>query len=242
MATAKVDFTPLDDAPSATFELNNALKISKVVDAGGQTLNTTRNGKDLAVNVTFPSPLPKNKPAEISFTYEGQFSGSARLPVYGISFAALKPDFGFLLYPSRWFPVSGYTVDRFTADLHITAPSDYKVIASGDSKVEKLSGNRNVYTFAYTQNASFPGSVALVKGEPQRVSSQGITTSVYFRQHTAEAHNYGEESGKVMTFLTSQYGLAPQANLTLIETEAGAPNGYAAPGIVFFHLPRSAHK
>ena len=33
-----------------------------------------------------------------------------------------------------------------------------------------------------------------------------------------------------MTFLTSEYGLAPQANLTLVETESGAVNGYSAPG------------
>ena len=33
-----------------------------------------------------------------------------------------------------------------------------------------------------------------------------------------------------MTFFTSEYGLAPQANMTLVETEAGAVNGYSAPG------------
>lgn len=233
VATAKVDFTPLDDAASAVFELNNALKVSKVTDGNGQVLTASRSGKDLDVNVSFPTPLEKNKPAQISFSYEGQFTGTQDSPVYGITFAELKPDFGFLLYPSRWFPISGYTVNRFKADLRITAPADYKVIGSGDGKADKVGGDRNVWTFAYNQNASFPGSIALVKGEPQRVSSQGITTNVFFRQHAAAAQSYGEESGKVMTFLTSQYGLAPQANVTLIETDAGAPNGYAAPGIIF---------
>jgi aminopeptidase N len=232
VATAKVDFTPLDDATSAVFELNNALKLSKVVDGSGQTLTATRTGKDIAVNVSFSAPLPKNKPAQIAFSYEGQFTGAEESPVYGITFAELKPDFGFLLYPSRWFPVSGYTVNRFTADLHITAPSEYKVIASGDAKVD-VAGKTSSYTFAYNQNASFPGSIALVKGEPQRVSSQGLATNVFFRQHAAAAQSYGEESGKIMTFLTSQFGLAPQANLTLVETDSNAPNGYAAPGIIF---------
>jgi aminopeptidase N len=44
---------------------------------------------------------------------------------------------------------------------------------------------------------------------------------------------YGEQTGKIMSFLTSQYGLAPQANMTLVETEAGAVANFAAPGIVF---------
>jgi len=40
-----------------------------------------------------------------------------------------------------------------------------------------------------------------------------------------------------MTFLTSIYGLPPQKDLTIVETEAGAPNGYAAPGILFLSSP-----
>ena len=107
------------------------------------------------------------------------------------------------------------------------------MIASGDEKIEKLGGDRNLSSFSYTQNASFPGSLAIVKGEPQTVSSEGISTNVYFRQHANVAQNYGEETGKMMAFFTSDYGLAPQANMTLVETDDGAPNGYAAPGIVF---------
>ncbi len=29
------------------------------------------------------------------------------------------------------------------------------------------------------------------------------------------------------------YGLPPQANLTLVETEDGTPNGFSAPGVIF---------
>ena len=38
---------------------------------------------------------------------------------------------------------------------------------------------------------------------------------------------------RVMSYFTSLYGLPPSANLTMIETEAGAPTGYAAPGMIF---------
>ena len=70
--------------------------------------------------------------------------------------------------------------------------------------------------------------------EPVRVSSEGINTSVYFRdQQASNARAYGEETGKILTFFTSEYGLAPQASLTLVETDAGAVNGYSAPGIIF---------
>jgi tetratricopeptide (TPR) repeat protein len=232
-ATARVDFTALEDADSVNFELNNALRISKVVDSTGNALDANRTSQSLDVRVVFPKPLGKNQTTQLTFNYEGQLTASQESPVYGITFGLLKPDFGLLLYPARWFPVSGYTVDRFKADLSITTPSEYTVISSGDQKVEKLGGDRTVYSFSYAQNPSFPGSVAIVHGQPLRVSSEGITTSVYFHQHSNVAQSYGEEAGKILNFFTSEYGLAPQANLTLVETVDGAPNGYAAPGLVF---------
>jgi aminopeptidase N len=232
-ATAKISFTPVDPADDLVFELNNALAVSKVTDAQGASLANSRNTQDGTVNVHFTTPLTKGTATTISVTYEGKLTGNEDSPVYGLKFAALHPDYGFLLYPSRWFPVSGYTVDRYSADLHITAPSEYRVISSGDLKTSAAGGGRSVSNFHY-EKASFPGSVALVKGEGQRVSSEGITTQVFFRDQQANSgQQYGEETGKIMGFLTGQYGLAPQANMALVETEAGAVNGYSAPGIIF---------
>jgi aminopeptidase N len=232
-ATAKVNFMPLDDANEAVFELNNALTVSKAVDGSGKPLETSRNAQDFTVKVSFPGALHKNQASEVSLTYDGKLTGNEDSPVSGIKFAALHPDFGYLLYPARWFPMSGYTVDRFTADLRITTPSEYRVVASGDLKTDAASNGRTIYSFHYDK-ASFPGSVAIVKGDPVRVSSQGITSQIFFRdQQAADAQAYGDEAGKIMTFLTSEYGLAPQANLTFVETEPGAVNGYSAPGVIF---------
>ena len=47
VATAKLNFTPLEDANEAVFELNNALTVSKAADQSGQPLQTTRNPQDL---------------------------------------------------------------------------------------------------------------------------------------------------------------------------------------------------
>lgn len=233
VATTKVDFTPLEAANDAVFELNNALTVSKTVDAQGQALQTSRNTQDFTVKVGFPNGLQKNQPCSVSLSYDGKLTGDEDSPVSGIKFAALHPDFGYLLYPARWFPVSGYTTNRFAADLRITVPSEYRVIASGDLKTDRASNGRTVYSFHYDKT-SFPGSIAIVKGDPVRVSSQGINTDIFFRgQEAGAAQTYGDETGKIMTFLTSEYGLAPQANLTLVETEAGAVNGYSAPGVVF---------
>lgn len=232
-ANVKVRFVPLDnDVSAVSFELNNAMNISRVVDDAGRQIPASRSTQDSTVQLTFPAPLPKGKPTTLTFSYDGRLTGQEESPIYGIKFADIQNDFAYLMYPARWFPINDYTIDRYTADLHITVPSGFKVIASGLENSNPAAGGKITYGFQYTK-PSFPGSIAIVQGEPVRVNSQGVTTSMYFRQRQSMANAYGEEAGKVMTFLSGLYGLAPQANLTLVETEEGTPNGYSAPGVIF---------
>src|SRR6202044_851701 len=112
-------------------ELNNALNISQITDAKGTTLNSARTQADNTVRVTFPYSLPKGQMTEITFVYDGRLSGDEESPIYGIKFAAIQNDYAFLLYPARWFPISGYTVDRFTSKIKVTAPPDFTVVGSG---------------------------------------------------------------------------------------------------------------
>ncbi len=231
-AIAKIDFMPLETASDVTFELNNALTVSKAVDAKGESISASRGGPDVSLRVMIPGGVVKNQLTSVTLTYDGKLTGEEDSPVSGIRFAALHPDFGYLLYPSRWFPVNNYTVNRYAADLNITTPEGYRVVASGDMKSTTVPGG--VLTSFHYEHTSFPCSIAIVKAEPTRVSSEGVNTQVYFRgEHAPMAQAYGDETGKILTYFTGLYGLAPQANLTLVETEAGSVNGYWAPGIIF---------
>jgi Peptidase family M1 domain/Tetratricopeptide repeat len=232
-ANVKVRFVPEDnDISTASFELNNALNVSGVVDDTGRQIPASRSGQDMDVRLSFPEPLLKGKATTVTFTYDGRLTGKEDSPIYGIKFASIQNDHAFLMYPARWFPVSGYSVDRFTSDLHITVPMGYQVVGSGLGSSQPAADGKTTYSFQYTK-PSFPGSVAVEQGDPIRVNSEGVDTSIYFRQKQSMANAYGDETGKIMVFLTNLYGLAPQANLTLVETEDGTPNGYSAPGIIF---------
>jgi hypothetical protein len=232
-AKATVRFVPVDDNISALpFELNNALNVSRVVDGKGKQIQASRNQQDFTVRVNFDQPLAKGQPVEITFYYDGHLTGQEDSPVYGIKFAAIHPDYAYLMYPARWFPVSGYTTDRFAADMKVTVPMGYSVLGSGIDS-HQTAGDRNTFEFKFARQ-SFPGSIAVVKEQAARVQSEGVTTSLYFRGAEAEfAEQYGQEIGKVMSYFTGIFGLPPYANLTVVETEAGAPNGFAAPGMVF---------
>ncbi len=241
-AHVAVRFVPLDDqVSSATFELNNNLNISQITDSKGASLNSARTQSDNTVRVTFPGALPKGQMAEIKFVYDGRLSGDEESPIYGIKFAAIQNDYSFLLYPSRWFPISGYTGDRFTSKMNVTVPEGYTVVGSGanGSKPDTVGGTIFAFDFA---KPSFPGDLAVVKGQPVKSSSGGVTTTLWFRGPQAENANlYGETTAQMLDHFSSLFGLAPYANLTIVETADGAPNGYSAPGLIFL-APRAIAK
>jgi Peptidase family M1 domain len=232
-ARVTMRFVPLDDNfTTASFELNNALNVSRVVDDKGKQISSSRSQQDFSVRLNFESPLPKDQPATVTFFYDGHLTGQEDSPVYGIKFAAIHPDFAYFMYPARWLPVSGYTSDRFAANMRVTVPSGYRVVAGG-LESHTPAGNKMAYEFKF-ERPSFPADFAVVKGDPVKVQSEGVTTSVYFRgDEVKAAQAYGDQTGKIMSYFTGMFGLPPYADLTLVETEAGAPNGYAAPGMVF---------
>ena len=235
-ATTSVRFLPLEDTTyTAAFELNNALSVSRVVDGTGRQIPTSRSHQDFTVRVNFPEPLKKGEATTLIFTYEGRLTGKEESPVWGIKFASIQNDYAFLLYPSRWFPLNDYTTDRYSAEMKISVPDGYKVVASGLETRGAATLEKSVYEFNFNRS-SFPGSIAVVRGEPFRSSAQGITSLLFLRGENASmAGAYGEELAKVMTFLTGIFGPPFQAGLTVVETEDGAPNGYSAPGILFLN-------
>jgi len=236
-ARAMVRFTPLEEISNATFELNNALNIARVADDGGRQIQASRSQQDSTARLNFDQPQPKGKPITVIFDYSGRLTGDEDSPVYGIKFAAIRNDYSYLMYPARWFPISGYSTDRYSAELNVTVAADNRVIASGLETV-KVGGDKRTFTFKFDQN-SFPGSIAVVRGDGRKVNSEGVTTSLYFRgPEQAMADVYGQETGKIMTYFTGTFGLPPYANLALVETEDGAPNGFSSPGVIFLN-PRA---
>src|SRR3981189_1189097 len=171
-AKAAVRFIPLDDnTTSAPFELNNALNVSKVVDQQGRQVAASRYQQVFRINVNFSPPLEKGKPVTVTFYYDGRLSGQEDSPVYGIKFASIQNDFAYLMYPARWFPVSGYTSDRYAAEMNISVAKGFKVVGSGND-TDQPAGDKVTYNFKFDR-ASFPGSIAVVKDEPAaRVNSE----------------------------------------------------------------------
>ena len=208
-ARAAVRFTPAEQTSSVTFELNNALSISKLVDDRGQSLQSSRNQADNTVRVTFPEGLRGGQPAVLTFNYDGRLTGSEDSPIYGIKFASIQNDYAFLLYPARWFPVSGYSTDRFTAKMNVTVPQGYTVVGSGIDSRPAASGNGVTWSFDFNK-PSVPGDIAVEKGQPIKNSTDGLTTTLWFRgEDTNMANAYGAATAQIVGYFTSIFGIAP---------------------------------
>lgn len=232
-AKAKVRFTAVDDRiTTAEFDFNDALRISAVSDDKGNALSFSKVG-DFRYRLNLSSQLAKGESATVTFEYDGRFDGREESPIYGIRFAGIENDGGAFLYPSRWFPVNDYTSDRYTMNLNVSVPAEYRVVSGGvDLKSDEA--GKAVYKFTNSQPA-IHGSFAIVRAAaaPESVSVEGVTSRSFFRTPNV-AKPTAEMVAKAMNFLSDLNGKPPSVNLTLVETFKGFPNGYSTPGVIFF--------
>src|SRR5271167_4337597 len=166
-ARAKIKFTALQDLSVAVFELHNDLRVTKVTDEKGQPLSAERVTQDSTVRVPLPSGLTKDSSTTLTFEYEGEIENADDSPVPGLKLAYIGDDTSYLLYAGRWFPVSGYGLNRFTAPISVTVPAHMLVIGSGKSTVSENGPSTKpgsnglptkTFTFVSTK-ASFPGTI-----------------------------------------------------------------------------------
>jgi aminopeptidase N len=229
-AKVKMRLMPIDDRISSIqVDFNDAMSVANVTDDAGNQVGFSKTG-DFNYRVQFTQPLSKGKPVTLNFEYNGRLDAREESPVYGIRFAAIEATGAALLYPARWFPVNEYTSDRYTMNLNVTVPAEFRVLSSGIDLKSDAAG-QSTYSFKTTQPALY-GSFAVVKGKPLQVSAEGVTSSMWI-SNPAIANELGATVAKAMNFLSDLNGKPPSVNLMLAETFKGFPNGYSAPGILF---------
>src|SRR5882672_6297816 len=175
-AHARVKFMALDDVNFASFELHNGLRVAKVLDEKGKPLTAERVTQDNTVRISFPTTMLKGTSSTLTFDYEGALASADDSPVEGLKLAYIGDDAIYLLYPGRWFPVTNFGMDRFTAAINITAPAGITVVGSGSTGAAKpATGGKTTTSFSW-QKPSFPGTI--VAGNFQESAFGSI--QVYF--------------------------------------------------------------
>src|SRR5271156_2841699 len=225
-ARAKVKFTALQDLNTATFELHNGLRVTKVLDEHNQPLSAERVTQDSTVRVSLPAGLSKGASTTLTFEYEGEIESADDSPVPGLKLAYIGDDTSYLLYAGRWFPVSGYGLNRFTAKISVTVPAHMLVIGSGKSTVadnppsKKPNSNglpTKTFTFAYAK-PSFPGTIIAGSFQEYKSDDAGMDLHVFFKPtHQALAPEYTTTAVQEFTYYITLYGPSLSQKLNVVE-------------------------
>ena len=215
IAHARVKFTALEDTNFASFELHNALRTTKVLDNNGRPLTAERVSQDNAIRVTFPSSLAKGSTNTLTFEYEGTLNSADDSPVEGLKLASISEEVTYLLYAGRWFPVTNFGIDRFTATINITAPAGTVVIGSGNvAPAHSAPPGKTVASFHW-QKPSFPGTI--IAGPFSDSVFNGGGLHVYFHSNKKQfAPAYADYATKELEYFSSLYGPTPSAILKVV--------------------------
>ena len=239
-ARAKVKFTALDDLSVASFELNNGLRLTKVLDANNKPLNAERVTQDSTVRISLPSGLTKDSTTTFAFEYEGVLENADDSPVQGLKLAGINDDTSYLLYASRWFPVNAYGINRFTATISVTVPVHMVAIGSGRESVGASSTRKGAasalpektYTFVWDK-PSFPGTIVAGQFQEFKSDEAGVDLHVFFKPvHQNLGAEYASTAVKEFTYFVTLYGPAPSAKLNVVEIPDDTVPSAWAPEIV----------
>lgn len=222
-ARAVVKITALEDLAVASFQLNNSLRITKLVDAANKPLNPERNTQDSSVRFALNGGLAKDASTTVTFEYEGTLESPDDSPVQGLKLAYVGPETTYLLYSGFWFPVNNYGINRFTSTVNLTVPAHMTAIGSGKETLGAASlkknapANSKTYTFTWDK-PSFPGTIIAGDFQEYKSDEAGLDLHIYFKPlHQKLAAEYAETAVKAFTFYVTQYGNAPSTTLRIVE-------------------------
>jgi len=224
-ARAVVKFTSLDDLSVATFELNNALRLTKVTDANSKPLSAERVTQDSTVRIPLSAGLTKDASTTMTFEYEGILDSADESPVQGLKLASIGDDTTYLLYASRWFPVNAYGINRFTSTINITVPAHMVAIGSGKMTVADSAPSKKTpgglagktYTFV-SDRPSFPGTIIAGVFQETKSDDAGVDLHVLFKPlHQKLAPEYASTALKEFTYYITTFGPLPSPTLRVVE-------------------------
>ncbi len=231
-ATAAVTFTAPANLDVVTFGFHPALKITSIKDASGKLLDGERTA-DGSVRVTTNTPFVAGQAVTWTFAYTGTLAGDENGPVQGLKLAQIDEPISYLLYPARWFPMTGYMTDRFSAEMHIRVPEGMRVFASGaqgqPTSVTLSNGKPGEEWSFNWAKPDFPGTV--IAGRyvgPFSVGSANV--NVYLTiAHQAQGNEMAQTASQEFDLFTDKFGMPDTTRLNVVEIPAGTLSSVWAP-------------
>jgi aminopeptidase N len=220
-ATTTVTFTAPANADEVTFGFHPALKLTKVTDDEGKLLTGDRTA-DGSIRIAPLTPFVRGQAVNWTFVYEGKITGDEDGPVEGLKLAAIQEPMSYLLYPARWFPMTGYMTNRFTAQMHIRVPQGVRVLGSGNeagsTPVTLANGKAgDQYNLNWTK-PGFPGTLILGRFVPPVAAQGAANLHVYLTvAHQAALTDLAETAAKEFDYFTESFGVPETSKVNVVE-------------------------
>ncbi len=255
-AHARVDFQAGDASRTVEVELHPNLKLNAVLGADGKPLSFERDeASPLIVRVTLPQPATTGQKVSLTFVYAGPLASEENSPAKGVRLASISEDNAYLLLPARWFPLTDYPANRYTAVFNLQVPEKFAVAGTGKAAAPSAvaskpappggkgqpaavapAGPRILYTFR-SERPEAAGTFVAGAIQLSPVSAEGLTISVYTRPAgLGTAKSYGTTLASIVNLFSDQFGPLPQPNLSVAQLPDGTVSSYAAPGLLLISL------
>src|SRR6266852_2999518 len=239
-ATAKIDFKAVEASSSVRVELHPNLIVKEVKGADGKPLSFERDNQNpLIVVVQLPTPVATAGHVTLTYAYAGLLVNEENSPVPGVRAALINKDGAYLLLPARWFPLTNFPSNQYTATFRLNVPDIFAVAGTGKSSApapmpgkNAVEGRRLLYTFE-CKNLAAHGTFVAGNLQLNPKQAEGINVAVYApRAASANAEEFAASVARSAIIFSDMFGPIPDPTFTLIQLPDGTFRDYAAPGVL----------
>src|SRR6266404_5654156 len=239
-ATARIDFKAVEASSSVRVELHQNLTVKEVKGADGKSLTFERDNQNpLIVVVQLPTPVATAGHVTLTYTYAGLLVNEENSPIPGVRAAVINKDGAYLLLPARWFPLTNFPSNRYTATFRLNVPDTFAVAGTGKASAptpmpgkNAVEGGRLLYTFE-CKNLAPHGTFVVGSLQLNPKQAEGIKVAVYApRASSANAEEFAASVARSAIIYSDMFGPIPDPTFTLIQLPDGTLRDYAAPGIL----------
>jgi Aminopeptidase N len=238
-AVAKVDFRAREASSIVRVELHPNLNVSKIENAG-KTVNFDRDQLNpLLLAVNLPTPVAAGSTVSLTFTYSGLLANEENSPVPGVRLASIYKDGAYLLLPARWFPLTAYPSNRYTATFRLTVPDTFAVAGTGKSQSptpvaakSAAEGGRLLYVFE-CKDAQPNGTFVAGPLQLNAKQAEGLEVNVYAPQDASKnAGDFANAVARSVTAFSDLFGQLPDPAFTVVQMPDGGLREFSGPGLL----------
>jgi len=239
-AVAKIDFKAVEASSSVRVELHPNLIVKEVKGPDGKPLTFERDNQNpLVVVVQLPTPVATDGHVTLTYTYSGLLVNEENSPVPGVRAALINKDGAYLLLPARWFPLTNFPSNRYTATFRLNVPDSFAVAGTGKASAptpmagkNAVEGSRLLYTFE-CKNPAPHGTFVVGNLQLNPKQAEGINVAVYApKAASANAAEFAASVGRSAIIFSDMFGPIPDPSFTLIQIPDGTLREFAAPGVL----------